>query len=310
MKIDRLISILVILLRKEKVQAKELAEMFEVSVRTILRDIEALNLAGIPIVTYQGANGGIGIADGYRIDKSVLTNQEIAAIVTTLKGMSKTIPDTQYEVLIDKFKNILPTPQLEILNSKVNQFMIDLSPWGGNAYIKEKLSILRKAIESYKLIEFSYRDVNGKGTERKAEPYSLVLKAQKWYLYGWCHIRQDFRFFKISRMKEIKVLDISFHPKEIVLDEILLDNKWKVPSDIVEIELVFDEMMANIVEEWFGENIVRTEEGKLLVKAIMPENDWLYGFILSFGATVEVKNPPHIRTIIAEISKSIYEKYV
>ncbi len=105
MKLDRLISILVILLRKERVQAKELAERFGVSVRTILRDVDAINLAGIPVVTFQGSNGGIGLAEGYRFDKSVLTFDDMAAIITTLKGVSGTLTHSnQHDILMEKLK--------------------------------------------------------------------------------------------------------------------------------------------------------------------------------------------------------------
>lgn len=128
MKIDRLVSILVILLRRKRIQAKELAQMFEVSVRTILRDVEALNLAGISIVTYQGANGGIGIAEGYRLDKSILTEDDMADIIATLKGAAKTLPDRRHEILMEKFKSILSSSQLEAVNSKANQLVIDHSP--------------------------------------------------------------------------------------------------------------------------------------------------------------------------------------
>ncbi|HBK68371.1 MAG TPA: YafY family transcriptional regulator, partial [Firmicutes bacterium] len=129
MKLDRLLSILMLLLRKDRVQAKELAEKFEVSTRTILRDIDAINLAGIPIVTYQGVNGGIGIAEGYRLDRSILTSDEMVSIITSLKGMARLIPESQHEILLEKLKNILNLSQLEKLESKTRQLIIDPSPW-------------------------------------------------------------------------------------------------------------------------------------------------------------------------------------
>lgn len=136
MKLDRLVSILVLLLRKEKVQAKELAELFEVSVRTIYRDIEAINLAGIPIVTYQGVNGGIGIAEGYRLDKSVLTEDEMSTIVSTLNGIATTMPDKKYEIIMEKIRNTIPSKQLENMDLKVKQLIIDFFPWGSGKFLK------------------------------------------------------------------------------------------------------------------------------------------------------------------------------
>lgn len=309
MKLDRLISILVILLRKERVQAKELAEMFGVSVRTILRDVDAINLAGIPIVTYQGANGGIGIVEGYRLDKNVFTGYEMAAIITTLKGVARTIHDSRHEVLMEKLKNALSSSQLEILNSNVNQLVIDLSPWGGNNPHKKTLAAIRKAIENYKEIEFKYIDSTGKRTSRRVEPYSLVLKGQKWYLYAWCHLRKDFRLFKLSRIKELVVMDISYKPRELSLEQFPWESQWQTPESMVSLELVFEKELESSVEECFGEDIVKHEDGRLMVKALLPENNWLYGFLLSFGMGVEVVNPPHIRTILAGIAKGICKRY-
>lgn len=297
------------LLRKERVQAKELAEMFGVSVRTILRDVDAINLAGIPVVTYQGVNGGIGIAEGYRLDRNVFTGYEMAAIITTLKGMAGTIHDNRHEVLMEKLKNTLSSSQLEILNSKVNQLVIDLSPWGGNDSHKKIVADIRKAIEDFKEIEFIYIDSSGKRTSRRVEPYSLVLKGQKWYLYAWCHFRQDFRLFKLSRIKELAVVGTSYKPRELSLEQYPWEIQWQRPENMVSLELVFEKEMESSIEEWFGEDIVKQEDGRILVKALLPENNWLYGFLLSFGVGVEVVNPPHIRTILKEIAEGIYKKY-
>jgi predicted DNA-binding transcriptional regulator YafY len=171
LKLDRLVSILILLRRRERVQAKELAQMFEVSVRTILRDVDARNLAGIPIVTYQGANGGIGIAEGYRLDRSVLSGDDMAAIITMLKGVSGSIPDRKYQILLEKLRNSLPSSQAEAVNTRVNQLVIDLSPWGGSGTSKDFAALIKKAIEDRKEIEIEYVDSYSNRTNRRVEPY-------------------------------------------------------------------------------------------------------------------------------------------
>ncbi|AOY76111.1 HTH domain protein [Clostridium formicaceticum] len=309
MKIDRLMAILILLLRKERVQAKELAEMFEVSVRTILRDINALNLAGIPIVTYQGINGGIGIAEGYRLDKNILTGDEMITIVTALKGLATSFSSTKHEVLVEKFKNTLSASQQKLLNHKTNQIFIDMSPWGDNEELKQKNYILHQAIEQCSEITFTYIDAKGIKTNRKVEPYSLIFKGQRWYLYGWCLKREAFRLFKLLRMKNIKISTRVFVPKEISLDELPWDRDWHQPDHSIALELVFDESLKSILQEWFdGETIEYSDHG-LMVKVCLPENQWLYGFLLSFGTAVEVINPPHIRKILAETAARIHKKY-
>ena len=309
MKLDRLVSILVLLLRKERVQARELAEMFDVSVRTILRDVEAINLAGIPIVTYQGANGGIGIAEGYRLDRSVLTEEDMSTIISTLGGVAGSLPDSRHGVLMEKLRNIMSTSQLESLDSKARQLVIDLSPWGGNELLKESVARIRKAIDNHMEMEFSYIDTEGKRTSRRVEPYSLVLKGQKWYLYAWCHTRQDFRLFKLSRISELKETDSAYQPRKVNMGQLTFEDQWKNPGTMIDLELVFEKEMESIVVEWFGEDMEKLEDGRLLAKTVLPQNNWLYGFILSFGTGVEVISPLHLRKELAEIAKGIFEKY-
>ena len=309
MKIDRLVAILVILLRKERVQAKELAEKFDVSVRTILRDVDAINLAGIPIVTYQGTNGGIGIAEGYRLDKSVLTGDEMAAVITALKGIDGAITGKSHEVLMEKLKNALPSNQLDLLNTKLKQFVIDLSPWRENSVTKKKLTLIRRAIEANREIEFVYVDSEGNNTSRSVEPYSLLLKAQKWYLYAWCALREDFRYFRISRIKGLTLGEKTYKPREASPYFEPEDHEWEKFGNLITLELLFSKHMENIVVEWFGEGTEKCDDGRIRVRTDLPENNWLYGFLLSFGNEIEVVSPPHIRIILSDIAKKIYEKY-
>jgi len=299
----------VLLLRKERVQARELAEMFGVSVRTILRDVEAINLAGIPVVTYQGVNGGIGIAEVYRLDRSVLSADDMASLISLLRGVPGLLPETKSEVLVQKLKNVLTSAQLQALNAKANQLVIDPSPWGGYGRVKEAIALVRRAIEENNLIEFSYSDTTANKTRRGVEPYSLILKGQNWYLYGWCRLRHSFRVFKLSRIRELNVLDELFVARDVPLEQQPWEKEWQKTEYIVELELLFEKEMETVVGEWFGEESVRDEDGRILVKAVLPENNWLYGFLLSFGSGVEVVGPPHIRTIVSEIAREIVNKY-
>lgn len=309
MKIDRLISIIVLLLRKERVQARELAELFGVSVRTIYRDIEAINLAGIPLVTYQGVNGGISIVEGYRLDRSVLSGDDMASLIAMLRGYAAVVPGDSHTVLLEKLKNVLTQSQLEALNLKVNQLVIDPSPWGGYGPVKERIAIIRKAIAETCRIEFIYTDAAGRKTRRRVEPYSLILKSHHWYLYAWCLMRQNYRLFKLLRLKEPVLTGERFQAREMPLDQSLWENEWHDPGQMIEMELAFDPDMEPVVEEWFGEENMTSANGRILVRMTLPENDWLYGYLLSFGKGVEIINPPHIREIIARQAREIYLRY-
>ncbi len=307
MKTDRLVAIIVMLLRRERVSAKELAEKFDVSVRTILRDVDAINLAGIPIVTYQGSGGGIGISPGYRIDKSVLNSDEMAAVLSALKGLEGTISGGSREVLMEKLKNTLNTAQLSSLDTKMRQFVIDLSPWHEDEAAKTKLALIREAIETSKTLTFTYTDSQGSKTARTAEPYSLMLKAQKWYLYAWCSLRQSFRYFKVARIKELALGGETFAPREVPVEQAAQQAQWQHDSGMVSLKLLFTKQMEDIIAEWW--DLEEAEDGRLMAQATMPDNYQTVGFLLSFGNQVEVVSPPRIRDLLKDIALEIYKKY-
>lgn len=309
MKIDRLISIITLLLRKEKVKAKELADRYEVSVRTILRDIETINQAGIPIVTYRGSNGGIGIAEGFRIDKSVLNYDEMASIIALLNGIDS-ISISQSDSFVEKMKSNLNQEQIDTINRKSSQLVIDLSPWGNSKLINDKLEHFRKAIKESLEVTIKYADFNGTLTERKIEPYTLILKGQNWYLHAFCRLRDAFRLFKVSRIRELTLLESAYTARE--LPELLLpaNREWHLSEEMVEVDMVFEDYMESIIEEWFGDDFIRDDKGSLLISLMLPLNNWYYSFILSMGPGVEVLKPPHIRETIAEMAEKIYKKHV
>jgi predicted DNA-binding transcriptional regulator YafY len=309
MKIDRLISIITLLLRKEKVKAQELADRYEVSVRTILRDIETINQAGIPIVTYRGSNGGIGIAEGFRIDKSVLNYDEMASIIALRNGINS-ISTSQSDGFLEKMKSNLNQDQIDTLNRKSSQLVIDLSPWGNSQLINDKLEHFRKAIKESLEVTIKYADFNGTLTERKIEPYTLILKGQNWYLHAFCRLRDAFRLFKVSRIRELTLLESTYTARE--LPELLLpaNREWSLSEEMVEIDMVFEDYMESIIEEWFSDEFIRDDKGSLLISLKLPLNNWFYSFILSMGPGVEVLKPLHVRETIAEMAEKIYKKHV
>lgn len=310
MKLDRLVSIITVLLRRERVSARELADLFEVSVRTILRDVEAINMAGIPIVTYQGAGGGIGIAEGYKLDRSVLTGDEMAALITGLSGVAASLNDPKMGILLDKIKNVIPQSQRDAINLKTSQILIDISPWGGNRRLKSAMELLRRAIEEQREVSFTYIDSDGRHTERTVQPYTLVYKGQHWYVHGWCMLRNAFRLFKIIRARDIRALETKFIRVEA--DNSLPAMEGDSPEDRrrpAELLLAFDAAAENAVLEWFGDGDVEQIEGKFLVRSCMPENNWLYGFLLSFGPALEILEPPRIRETVKKMALEVYQKY-
>jgi len=310
MKIDRLLAIVIMLLNRNIIQAKELADHFEVSVRTIYRDIDAINQAGIPIVTFQGMNGGIGLAQGYRLDRNVLTNDELAAIITALRGMSNSYISESNEQLVEKINSIISPARAAEFQLKSNHLLIDLSPWGGSGRLEFKVKLIKQAIEQQTRLRFNYSNANGELTTRIVEPYTLILKGRHWYLEAFCLKRAEFRLFKLLRMKDPILLDQIFTRGTLPLREISIGEEWVSPQNSIEITLCFQKNMQYLAEEWFGiEEIDIQENENILVRPIFPENEWLYGFILSLGPDVEVLEPLYLRQIIESRAREIANLY-
>ncbi|GAA0336848.1 YafY family protein [Oceanobacillus oncorhynchi subsp. oncorhynchi] len=310
MKLERLLSIIILLINHRMLQAKDLAERFEVSMRTIYRDIEAINAAGIPIVTYQGVHGGIGLAEGYRLDRNLLTNDELATIVTALRSISTSYEKVQHQQLMEKMNSVVHPGDAEAFQSKTSRVLIDYSPWDNSVHLQEKLKCIEKAIDTCLFIVFTYSDAQGKITQRTAEPHTLILKGRQWYVQAYCIDREQFRLFKLRRIKNLSVdAELSFTPRPLP-EQKQINGKQSSISNNNEVVLSFQKEARHLAEDWFNaEELVPTEDGAWLVKKAYPEDEWLYSFILSFGPHVEVLEPVHLRDVIAERAVQIAKIY-
>lgn len=310
MKIDRLLSTIVILLNKDNVTAKELANRFEVSVRTIYRDIEAINLAGIPIVSNQGRDGGFRILDNYKINHQLLTLDDMTSIVVALKNIGNFSENKNIDLTIDKISNIVPKDRKEEFNYYFNELIICDLPWGyrGNPKDKEKYKVIYEAISNERIAEIEYRDPYGNITERRIEPMSLVLKGLNWYVFAYCRLRNNYRFFRLSRTHKIKILEENFSRREMSYEEFKKQNTYI--NNMVDLVLRFSSEVQQRVDEFFyEENITIDENGYTVVSISFPEDEWVYSMILSYGEYVEVLEPHYIKDIVKKKAKKIYEKY-
>ncbi|WP_460292709.1 helix-turn-helix transcriptional regulator [Clostridium tertium] len=308
MKIDRLVSIIIILLERKKISASELAEMFEVTPRTIYRDIEAISLAGIPIVTYPGVNGGIGIMDEYKIDKKIFTKSDVETLLIGLSSMSSAFSKEEIKYTLAKIKGLFPEEHIKEIELKSNQISIDLTPWIGNKDLKSNLEQIKKAMNDKKILSFNYFDSKGKKSNRKVEPYQLVLKESNWYLQGYCISKQDFRIFKLSRISDIKVIEESFITREFNLKSL---GSWDyIEKNIIMIKLLVDESLREkMIEQCGEENIKRYKNNKLLIDFPFINDDFGYNLLLSYGDKCECLEPINIRNELIRRIKSMLDKY-
>lgn len=300
MKIDRQLGILSILLQKESVTAPYLSEMFEVSRRTINRDIDDLCKAGIPIVTRQGKDGGISIIDGYKIDKTMLTKGEMLDIVAGLRSLDSVNGTNRYGQLMEKLS--IGSSDFFVGNQSV---LIDLSSWYKDS-LAPKIEMIRSAIEQHREMMFFYYAPNGE-SQRIIEPYYLIFRWSSWYVWGWCKSREDYRLFKLNRMDKVHMSENYFSERIAPFPD--LRDERIFPGGI-KVKAVFEaDCKWRLVEE-FGPNCFREQnDGTLLFQADYTDKENLITWLLSFRDKVELLEPKAIREELRQSILQMKKKY-
>lgn len=308
--INRLISIIYILMSKGTVTANELAERFEVSVRTVYRDIDTLSMAGIPVYAKKGKNGGISLTEQFVLNKLLITEQEQQEILAALTGMQETGAQDTGQVL-QKLGEFFKTEPIDWL-------AIDLSDWSGAR--QQLYEDIKRAILERRVICFDYYGQNNVMSNRVIEPVQLLFKEYTWYVRGYCRERQAFRTFKVFRMKRLLVLEEGFElrqetgTKEKKAEgrdavgkpdvELLPDSNW------THIEMRIDKREAYRIYDRFEENELEVlENGDFLVRMDCSLDDWVYGLILNFGPSATVLSPEHVRVELVNRLKNMLENY-
>ena len=276
---SRLFKIVYHLLDKGQSTASELAEKFEVSVRTIYRDVDALSGAGIPIYAETGRNGGIRLMNGFVLDKAVLSVDEKQEILAALQGIN-TIQNINDSQTLQKLSAIFNLDSWDWLE-------VDFSRWGNQVTDNEKFELLKSAVIHQKCVKIQYAGSDGKISERIVQPLRIAYKSVSWYLKAYCTLKQDYRIFKLSRIIDLEVMPDSFSKCLFPQPDEDLGQNYKT------IVLKFPQNMSYRVYDEFDK---------------MPEDEWLIGYLLSFGTKVEIIEPVYLKRIIAEEAKKIYEK--
>lgn len=300
MKIDRLIGILSVLLQQDMVTAPCLAERFEVSRRTINRDIEDLCRAGIPIVTMPGAGGGISIMENYKVDRTVFTTREMQDILAGLRSLDSISGTNQYGLLMEK----LSAGGSDFMAGN-QSVLIDLSSWY-KADLAPKIEIIRAAIDGRQELEFLYFSPKKEG-KRRIESYYLIFRWSSWYVWGWCTLCRDFRLFKLNRMAELRLSGAGFEPRKVPLPD--LKNERIFPGGI-RVKAVFEpECKWRLVEEFGLDCFEEQEDGKLLFHADYTDQDNLISWLLTFGDRAELLEPENIRKELRELIEAMWKRY-
>lgn len=300
MKLDRMIGILSILLQQEKVTAPYLAKMFEVSRRTINRDIEALCMAGIPLVTESGKNGGVSIMDGYKIDRTLLSTSDMQAILAGLRSLDSVSGTNRYTQLMEK----LSAGASNLLAGDTH-ILIDLSSWYKTS-LSPKIELLHDAILSGRKVSFTYFAPKGE-SKRTIEPYDLIFQWSSWYLWGWCEFREDFRLFKLGRMTELQTGE-SFKKRGAPLPDLSSERIFPHPYQVK--AKIQPEYKWRLIEEYGVESFTIQPDGTLLFSFGFMDKTSIVGWIVSFGDGAELLEPKEFRKDVLEFAERIRKIYL
>jgi predicted DNA-binding transcriptional regulator YafY len=296
----RLFEITTILLNKGTITAKELAERFGVSTRTIYRDIDVLSEAGVPVYMSKGNGGGIYLLENYAINRTLISTQESESLLLAIR----TLQATQYPEL-DRILEKLGAMFRDI--SSHNWVEVDFSPWGSAANEKNKFNDIRQALLQRKVIRFQYVNAEGQKSSRLAEPEKLIFKDNAWYLLAFCRQRQERRTFRISRLKKLEILPETFEPKRLHGPA---GETVNFSQPLVHLELRFQTKALNRLYDYFDDAyITYNDDDSFTLEVTLPDSEWVYGYILSFGSLVEVLEPEPVRIAVEERLKQALKIY-
>lgn len=303
MKLERLLEMTTLLINRKKTSAKDLAEHFGVSTRTIYRDIDVLSIAGIPVYTTKGRGGGICLMEEYTLNRSMITDDEKNQIMFGLQSLQA----TQYpeiDKIIEKVSSVFQTAREQ------PWVAVDFSGWQGPEE-KDKFLHIKEAILSCHTVSFNYHNSYGEQAHRVAEPLQLLFKGKSWYVYAFCQKHHDIRLFKLSRIRSLEILDTLFTPKRVPQEVINYSKDDQKHYTFIHLILRFSPHVGyRLYDEFPLECITACKDGSYMVDISYPEGEWVYTYLLSFGPYVKVLEPKHAQDALLQLAKKITENYI
>lgn len=311
MKIDRLLGILNILANTDRTTIQELAERFEVSKRTIFRDLDTLNESGAPIVAYSGIGGGVSIVEGYKLKNNILSRNDIKNVFTALNGLMSIDESPDLKNLIAK---LIPEETSTIFSE--SDYVIDLSSWFQDSITQEKVSILHKAIKNKNCIYIEYISKSSRST-RIIQPHKLVFKQSYWYLYAFCEDKQEFRLFKVNRIATYKIMDASFNCKAVEKIDFKKDfgiglfssqNQTTLFEVILEYDVNNEFCLTDKIDAKFFHRISSSQEKGQIIFSVS-DLEWAVNLVFSLQDKVKVIAPIELKESIKTRIKKIHKLY-
>jgi predicted DNA-binding transcriptional regulator YafY len=302
LKLERLVSIIYKLLNHEVLSASKLAEEYQVSPRTIYRDIDVLCAAGFPVVSHQGMNGGYGMMDGYKMDKSLLGSYDVHALITVLASLSTVFHDARAQGTIERLQTIGDQHQEPSLTVDLVTHRIE----------PDSLPYLRAGIIQHQTVQFDYINAKNERSTRELEPVRLQYKYRSWYVYGYCRSRQDYREFRLSRMLNIHLTNRSFNPRMIPADEASPAPTDSQDSMTDVVFRVYPDALAEAMDHFQQADKQFHEDGSMTMRIQIHrplQAPWLWSFLLSLGSGAEVLEPAALRNILETKLRNALKRY-
>ncbi len=307
MKYEIMLSILFELLSNRGVSAKTLAQKYEVSERSIYRYVNCIELAGVPIYTTRGRTGGFSIVDTYRLSSTFMTSAEFEQTINALNGLCETVPNKELASAILKLKAVRKK-EYDGFNVKSGNLIIDAGPWGDAIYYKAKLKAVSTCIEKNLQLFIKYHDRNGQISERVIDPHVIVLKQGLWYVFAYCHLRNEFRFFKTGRIENATVLTEHFVRQDISKMDLPLDF-WHSETEVIDVKIEVSKQYLSDVAEWLGVENITEENGKIIGKAKLPDDEGLVSKLMSFSGGIKVIEPMELKKKIKTRAQELLDIY-
>ena len=306
MKYETMIKMLMYLLQKRKITARELAEKYDVSVRSIYRYVEELIISGVPIDIERGRYGGLTIADTYRLPTGYFTRGEYTATINALDAMASQISDENLIAAREKLESRQKSERSEM--SVCGNIIVDGGTWGDGKKFTEKMQVCEQAVNECRSIIIEYISREGKKSRRTIDPYVLIYKQNVWYVYAFCHTKQEFRTFKIGRIKYATFTDRTFEKKQFTRDDIDLNFYYNV-EELIDVTFKIEKNSLADAEEWLGIENIEPYGNAFIAHASLPDDDLLVNKILSYGGAVTVTAPQELKERVALTAQKISEQY-
>jgi predicted DNA-binding transcriptional regulator YafY len=302
MKIDRLLGIIIYLLNHESVTAKLLAEKYEVSVRTIQRDMESISMAGVPIIANTGSSGGYSILPKYRIENQFVKKDDFNIILMALKSLNTGYESKQLENIVDKYLSLAGTYSQNVF--------LDYSVTKENERVQKSIPLIEQSIKSQVQINFEYRSPDGYVSHRLIQPLALRFKWYAWYLFGFDMDKKDYRTFKVTRMNYLEASTTKFHNTEDI--EALLQKYDKAYLETCEnIEVWCRQDSINLLDEYFPEEKKEAfGDGHYIMHLHVPPNELLWqALLLSMGDKIKIIKPEYYQRKLIETAEKFLSNY-